>query len=80
MSNQSVIEFLLQYPGADVQKCAVTIKADFDRKHRVLSIIQEALQQLRLDVKYMIFDRDCLQKERDEAYTKLSNGPFGESK
>ena len=36
------------------------------RRRRILSLVQEALAQLRLDVKYLVFDLDVTRKERDE--------------
>ena len=36
------------------------------RRRRLLSLVQEALAQLRLDVKYLMFDLDVTRRERDE--------------
>ena len=35
------------------------------RRRRILSIVSEAVGQLRLDVSYLIFDLDCTRRERD---------------
>ena len=37
------------------------------RKKRVLGLVQEALQQLRVDMKYIMFDLHCTKKELKEA-------------
>jgi len=37
------------------------------RRRRILNLVQEALAQLRLDTKYLMFDLECTRKERDEA-------------
>ena len=37
------------------------------RRRRILGIVQEALSQLRLDIKYLMFDLDMTRRERDEA-------------
>lgn len=37
------------------------------RRKRISSLIQEALCQIRLDMKYMAFDCDCLRRELKEA-------------
>ena len=37
------------------------------RRRRILGVVQEALAQLRLDVKYLLFDLDATRAERDEA-------------
>ncbi len=36
------------------------------RRRRILALVQEALSQLRLDIKYMMFDLEMTRKERDE--------------
>ncbi|MDR1492646.1 MAG: transcriptional regulator [Planctomycetaceae bacterium] len=42
-----------------------------DRRRRILSFIQEALSQLRLDMKYLMFDLEATRRERDEYRRKL---------
>lgn len=37
------------------------------RRRRILNIVQESLSQLRLDVKYLIFDLESTRRERDAA-------------
>lgn len=36
------------------------------RRHKILVLVQEALSQLRLDIKYLMFDLDVTRRERDE--------------
>ncbi|WP_171188350.1 transcriptional regulator [Alienimonas chondri] len=36
------------------------------RRRRILGVVQEALSQLRLDIKYLMFDLDMTKRERDE--------------
>lgn len=36
------------------------------RRRRILNLVQEALAQLRLDMKYLIFDLEATRRERDE--------------
>jgi hypothetical protein len=36
------------------------------RRRRILALVQEALSQLRLDIKYLMFDLEATRKERDE--------------
>ena len=36
------------------------------RRRRILALVQEALSQLRLDIKYMMFDLEMTRRERDE--------------
>lgn len=35
------------------------------RRKRILKLVQEALSQLRVDMKYMIFDLEATRRERD---------------
>ncbi len=41
------------------------------RRRRILSLVQEALSQLRLDIKYLMFDLDVTRSERDELRERL---------
>ncbi len=43
------------------------------RRRRILTLVQEALAQLRLDIKYLMFDLDVTRKERDELRAKLED-------
>jgi nitric oxide reductase activation protein len=43
------------------------------RRRRILSLIQDALTQLRLDMKYMLFDLEATRRERDELRRKLES-------
>jgi len=36
-----------------------------NRRRRILSLVQEALGQLRLDMKYLMFDLEATRRERD---------------
>ncbi len=48
------------------------------RRRRILTLVQEALSQLRLDMKYLVFDLEATRRERD-AYRQKSgdDGPIG---
>lgn len=37
------------------------------RRRRILALVQDALGQLRLDMKYLMFDLEATRRERDEA-------------
>ena len=41
------------------------------RRRRILSLVQDALSQLRLDMKYLMFDIEATRRERDEYQAKL---------
>ncbi|MCA8996793.1 MAG: transcriptional regulator [Planctomycetaceae bacterium] len=41
------------------------------RRRRILNLVQEALSQLRLDVKYLMFDLEVTRQERDQLRAQL---------
>ena len=43
------------------------------RRRRILSLVQEALSQLRLDIKYLMFDLEVTRQERDELKQQLED-------
>ncbi len=43
------------------------------RRRRILGLVQEALSQLRLDIKYLMFDLEVTRKERDELRERLED-------
>ncbi len=43
------------------------------RRRRILNLIQEALSQLRMDMKYLMFDLEATRRERD-AYKNSLEG------
>lgn len=45
------------------------------RRRRILSLVQDALGQLRLDMKYLTFDLEATRRERDEFRQKLEGTP-----
>lgn len=45
------------------------------RRRRILNLIQEALSQLRMDMKYLMFDLEATRRERD-SYRDAMDGEF----
>jgi hypothetical protein len=41
------------------------------RRRRILSLVQDALSQLRLDMKYLMFDLEATRRERDDYQSRL---------
>lgn len=41
------------------------------RRRRILNLVQDALSQLRLDMKYLMFDLEATRRERDEYRRKV---------
>jgi hypothetical protein len=48
------------------------------RRRRILNLVQEALSQLRLDMKYLVFDLEATRRERDALKPKAEDGPAGD--
>ena len=44
------------------------------RRRRILSLVQDALGQLRLDMKYLVFDLEATRRERDDYRQRLEGG------
>jgi hypothetical protein len=44
------------------------------RRKRILGLVQEALSQLRLDMKYLMFDLEATRRERDALRDELEDG------
>jgi len=43
------------------------------RRRRILNLVQDALSQLRLDMKYMMFDLEATRRERDDYLRRLED-------
>jgi len=41
------------------------------RRRRILNLVQDALGQLRVDMKYLMFDLEATRRERDEYRRKM---------
>jgi hypothetical protein len=46
------------------------------RRRRILNLVQDALSQLRLDMKYLMFDLEATRRERDDYHAKLQDQEF----
>jgi hypothetical protein len=44
------------------------------RRQRILALVQEALGQLRLDMKYLLFDLEATRRERNQYKASLEEG------
>jgi hypothetical protein len=43
------------------------------RRRRILTLVQDALAQLRLDMKYLMFDLEATRRERDDFRRKVED-------
>jgi nitric oxide reductase activation protein len=55
----------------NVEAAYVQVVDCVHRRRRLLNLVQEALAELRLDIKYLMFDLDATRKERDELRAQL---------
>jgi hypothetical protein len=46
------------------------------RRRRILNLVQEALSQLRLDMKYLVFDLEATRRERDALRKQIEGADF----
>lgn len=64
----------LATPGqADLEAAYARVVDSVRRRRRILALVQEALAQLRLDIKYLMFDLEVTRKERDELRERLDS-------
>ena len=43
------------------------------RRRKIMNLVQDALSQLRLDMKYLLFDLEATRRERDELRQQLND-------
>lgn len=56
---------------SQVQQAVERVVASSKRRRRLLSLVQDALSQLRLDMKYLAFDLEATRRERDDYRRQL---------
>lgn len=62
---QQQVSRLPEHLQGDLDKCVQRVVEFTQRRRRILNLVQEALGQLRLDMKYLMFDLDATRRERD---------------
>lgn len=55
----------------DLESAYSRVVESVRRRRRILALVQEALSQLRLDIKYLMFDLEVTRKERDELKQRM---------
>ena len=70
----SAVEALPQKYRTELEKPLNRVVEYTRRRRRILNLIQEALSQLRMDMKYMMFDLEATRRERDEYKNTLEGG------
>lgn len=61
---QSIAELPEEFQ-AKLNPAVTRVKESVKRRKRILGLVQEALSQLRLDMKYLMFDLEATRRERD---------------
>ena len=69
----SAIEALPAKHRAAIEPVANRVVNSTRRRRRILNLVQEALSQLRLDMKYLVFDLEATRRERDEFRSSLED-------
>jgi len=71
MKRNNALTLLLCHSDQTVRAAATAIQEGDTRRKGTLQLIQEALNQLRLDVSYLTFDLEATRRERDALKAKL---------
>ncbi len=59
--------------AVDIEPIFASVVESTKRRRRILTLVQEALSQLRLDMKYLIFDLEATRRERDSLRQDADN-------
>ena len=62
----TAIEALPQEERQRIEPIFARVLESTRRRRRILGLVQDALAQLRLDMKYLMFDLDATRREREE--------------
>ncbi len=71
---EQLISQMQGHDKAALQLAWQRVADSFQRRRRILNLVQEALSQLRLDVKYLMFDLETTRRERDHLQSQLEEG------
>ena len=67
----SAVESLPEQYAVELAPLVDAVVESTKRRRRILSLVQDALSQLRLDMKYLMFDLEATRRERDDYRYKL---------
>jgi len=67
----SAVRALPDQYARDVIPALERVVESTKRRRRILNLVQDALSQLRLDMKYLMFDVEATRRERDEYHARL---------
>jgi hypothetical protein len=67
----ATVEALPEEPRRRLAPLILKVMESTRRRRRILQLVQEAIGQLRLDMKYLVFDLEATRRERDTYRHKL---------
>jgi hypothetical protein len=67
----AVVQQLPSETRAAIEPALSRVVDSTRRRRRILTMVQEALSQLRLDMKYLVFDLEATRRERDDYRRQL---------
>ena len=71
-----LVERLRRLPAGqrdEIKEAIARVVESTHRRRRILTLVQDALGQLRLDMKYLMFDLEATRRERDEYRQQLED-------
>ena len=74
---QKVIEMLPPAQRLTIQPAFQRVVESTNRRRKILQLVQDSIGQLRLDMKYLVFDLEATRRERD-AYQRQIQEMMGE--
>jgi len=75
----AAIQALPEGQRSSIEPLLAQVVESTKRRRRILNLVQEALSQLRLDMKYLVFDLEATRRERDAFRSQVEGeGPENE--
>lgn len=71
MNEKQAINILLSHEDPKVRVAATVLNENSKRRKQITESVRDALSQIRLDMKYLVFDLQCTRRERDELIERL---------
>src|SRR5690606_33956914 len=71
---QRLVVAVQNLPGEHSSEVVVALERVVEstkRRRRILTLVQDALSQLRLDMKYLMFDLEATRRDRDDYQAQL---------
>jgi len=67
----AVIETLPAEMQTTLRGAVNQVNTNLNRKKQILQMVNDSISQLRVDVKYLMFDLEATRRERDELRARL---------